>query len=81
MRIPRDLTGAELIKRLSRLGYTPTRQTGSHIRLTCESPIQHHLTVPRHDPLHVGTLAVILAEVARHQVVSRDELAARLFGP
>lgn len=26
MRIPRDLSGAELIKRLARLGYATTRQ-------------------------------------------------------
>ena len=34
MKIPRDLSGSELIKRLKKLGYTPTRQSGSHIRLT-----------------------------------------------
>ncbi len=34
MKMPRDLSGAELIKRLAVLGYKPSRQTGSHIRLT-----------------------------------------------
>jgi hypothetical protein len=34
MRLPRDLSGEELIRKLRRLGYEQTRQTGSHVRLT-----------------------------------------------
>ena len=34
MKIPRDLSANELIKYLAKVGYAPTRQTGSHIRLT-----------------------------------------------
>jgi predicted RNA binding protein YcfA (HicA-like mRNA interferase family) len=80
MRLPRDLTGDELIRRLQRLGYTPTRQSGSHVRLTARDDRgEHHLTVPRHDPLRMGTLAAILAAVADRQGVSRDELLARLM--
>ncbi|MCD4691940.1 MAG: type II toxin-antitoxin system HicA family toxin [Calditrichales bacterium] len=37
MRIPRNLSGSKLIKSLKKLGYNPTRQTGSHIRLTMNS--------------------------------------------
>ncbi|MGB7989079.1 MAG: type II toxin-antitoxin system HicA family toxin [Candidatus Methylophosphatis roskildensis] len=80
MRLPRDLSGAELARRLERLGYVTSRQTGSHMRLTCASAQEHHLTVPRHDPLRIGTLAAILADVAAAQGISRDELLARLFG-
>lgn len=80
MKMPRDLSGAELIKRLAVLGYKPSRQTGSHIRLTCDYPSPHYLTVPKHDPLRVGTLSSILAEVATHHRLSRDELLQRLFG-
>ena len=29
MRLPRDLSGADLVKRLERFGYSITRQTGS----------------------------------------------------
>lgn len=79
MRLPRDLTGAQLIRALNKLGYTPTRQTGSHVRLTCESPAQHHVTVPLHDPLRIGTLAGILAAVGDAQGLTRDELLSRLF--
>jgi len=80
MRLPRDLTGAQLIRALSQLGYAATRQTGSHVRLTCESPAQHHITVPLHDPLRIGTLAAILSAVADSRGLTRDELQQRLFG-
>jgi predicted RNA binding protein YcfA (HicA-like mRNA interferase family) len=79
VKVPRDLSGAELAKALSRVGYGITRQSGSHIRLTTQIPAQHHVTVPAHDPLKVGTLSGILGDVAAHLKVSRDELMRRLF--
>ena len=80
MKLPRGLTGAELVRSLQRLGYTVTRQTGSHIRLTCQQPIQHHVTVPNHDPLRVGTLSSILNELAATHEMSRNQLIEKLFG-
>ena len=80
MKVPRDLSGVALAKALSRLGYQTTRQTGSHLRLTAQSPAQHHITIPAHDPLKVGTLSGILGEVAAHLEITRDELMQRLFG-
>lgn len=80
MRLPRDLSGSELIQRLERLGYVATRQTGSHVRLTCSTPQEHHVTVPRHDALRVGTLAAILSDVATAHSLTREELLSRLFG-
>lgn len=80
MKLPRDLSGADLIRALGRIGYTATRTTGSHVRLTIQHPSQHHVTVPAHDPLKVGTLAAILADVAAHLAIDRAELALRLFG-
>jgi predicted RNA binding protein YcfA (HicA-like mRNA interferase family) len=74
MRLPRDLSGAQLIKGLRRLGYTPTRRTGSHVRLTTQRNGEHHITVPLHDPLRTGTLAAILSEVANHHALDRDAL-------
>jgi predicted RNA binding protein YcfA (HicA-like mRNA interferase family) len=79
-RLPRNLTGKELVTALERIGYRVTRQTGSHIRLSCETAMPHHVTVPNHDPLRVGTLAVILADVAHRQAMSRDELLDKLLG-
>ena len=80
MKIPRDLSGIELIKHLKPYGYVITRQSGSHIRLTTEKSGQHHITIPHHDPLKIGTLSAILAEVASHFGISRDELIQKLFG-
>lgn len=79
MRVPRDASGADLVKRLERFGYQITRQTGSHMRLTTTQAGQHHITVPNHDPLRLGTLAAILASVATHHGITRDELLRRLY--
>jgi predicted RNA binding protein YcfA (HicA-like mRNA interferase family) len=79
MRLPRDLSGADLVKRLERLGYHVTRQSGSHMRLTSTAHGEHHITVPRHDPLRIGTLAAVLDAVAVHHGLSRDALLDRLF--
>ncbi|MFN9695760.1 MAG: type II toxin-antitoxin system HicA family toxin [Synechococcaceae cyanobacterium] len=51
MRIPRDLNGADLAKRLGQFGYTITRQSGSHMRLTrIDVGREQHLTIPAHKP-------------------------------
>ena len=80
MRLPRDLTGAQLVRALAKLGYVATRQSGSHVRLTCSEPAQHHVTVPLHDALRIGTLANILTTVADARRLTREELLQRLFG-
>ena len=80
MKLPRNFSGADLAKRLGRLGYAVTRQTGSHLRLSTSERDQHHVTIPNHDPLKVGTLAGILNDVAAHLEISREELVQRLFG-
>lgn len=79
MKLPRDLGGAERARALARVGYSITRQTGSHIRLTDAGPPQHHLTVPAHTPLKLGTLSAILVEVATRKGLSREQLLERLF--
>ncbi|TBH17249.1 MULTISPECIES: type II toxin-antitoxin system HicA family toxin [Thermus] len=79
MRLPRDLEGEELAKRLSRLGYRVTRQTGSHLRLTWrEGDREHHVTIPLHRPLKLGTLAGIVREIAQAHNLAREELLAIL---
>ena len=79
MRIPRDLSGKQLAKALELTGYKVTRQTGSHMRLTCNEPQQHHITIPSHDPIRVGTLSAIISDVADNLGVSKDELLKKLF--
>ena len=80
MRLPRDVSGQALAQALGKVGYAIARQTGSHIRLTTAARGGHKITVPAHDQLRVGTLASVLAEVARHLDLERDELLRRLFG-
>lgn len=79
MKTPRDLTGRELAKALRKLGYEVTRQTSSHIRLTTGQGGEHHVTVPDHDPLKIGTLGAILRDLAEHHDLERHVLARKLF--
>lgn len=79
MKLPRDLSGEDLVKALAIFGYVVDRQTGSHIRLTTQLQGEHHITIPAHDPLKIGTLNAILREVAEHFGLTRDELLEQLF--
>ena len=80
MKLPRDLSGAELASALARYGYGSTRQTGSHLRLTStlKGP-EHHVTIPHHKALNVGTLSAILKDVATYLEMDRAELSESLF--
>jgi predicted RNA binding protein YcfA (HicA-like mRNA interferase family) len=79
MRIPRDISGAELIRKLKPFGYSVTRQTGSHVRLTTEMNGRHHITIPDHKPLRIGTISSIITEIANHFNLTREELVKLLF--
>jgi predicted RNA binding protein YcfA (HicA-like mRNA interferase family) len=80
MRLPRDLSGNDLAQVLRKLGYSITRQAGCHLRLTTFEHGEHHLTIPHHASLRVGTLSAILADVATHFEMSREQLLDKLFG-
>jgi len=41
---------------------------------------EHHITIPKHDSLRIGTLSGILDDIAEYLGESRDELAEHLFG-
>ena len=79
MRLPRDLGGRDPIKPLARLGYAVDHQTGSHARLTTRQPTEHHVTVPAHDPIKIGTLNAILRDVGEHDRLDRTALLQLLF--
>ncbi|NDJ23204.1 addiction module toxin, HicA family [Nostoc sp. B(2019)] len=79
MKLPRDLSAEDLIKALARLGYEATRQTGSHIRLTTQENGEHHLTIPTHNPIKIGTLNSILRDVANHFDLEREDILNQLF--
>lgn len=80
MRLPRNLSGEDLVKALKILGYQPTRQTGSHVRLTTQQKGEHHITIPNHSFLRIGTLSSIFSDVADHFQISRSELIEKILG-
>ena len=59
MKLPRDLSGAEVVKSLERLGFTIVRQKGSHAQL---AKGDKRITVPMHRSVTVGTLQNILRQ-------------------
>ena len=79
MKLPRDLSAADLEKSLRRAyGYQFVRQVGSHRLLTTQTGGEHHLTIPNHDPLRPGTLRAILGEVMVHHRVTLEDILAKL---
>lgn len=78
MRLPRDVSGSDLVKALRKFGYETSRQSGSHIRITTEINGTHHITIPNHTPIKIGTLASILDDVAEHHKIDRKEIMLRL---
>jgi predicted RNA binding protein YcfA (HicA-like mRNA interferase family) len=79
MKLPRDLGGEELAILLSKHGYRIARQTGSHMRLTTLLGGEHHVTIPRHKPLRIGTLSSILNDIAEHLGMDRESFVESLF--
>ena len=78
MKTPRDLSGDELIYALRVFGYSRTRQTGSHVQLVTQENGEHHITVPLHSPIRVGTLNSILNLVAEHFGITKSDVLDRL---
>ena len=80
MKLPRDMGGEELAALLGKYGYEITRQTGSHMRLTSASKgFEHHITIPRHKPLRVGTLDGIVSQIAAYLEIEHQKLVRELF--
>jgi predicted RNA binding protein YcfA (HicA-like mRNA interferase family) len=59
MKLPRNVSGAAASRALQRLGFTVTRQIGSHARLARG---ERRVTVPMHSALAPGTLQSILRQ-------------------
>jgi predicted RNA binding protein YcfA (HicA-like mRNA interferase family) len=79
MKLPRDLSGAELIQVLCRhFDYRRVNQEGSHVILQTDSPTHHRLAVPAHNPLRLGTLNAILRAVAKNKNIEKEEILERL---
>lgn len=74
MKTPRNLSAQELIKISGKYGYEVTRQKGSHIRLVRHSDNgTHYVTVPNHNPIKLGTLSSIIADVAENLGISKED--------
>ena len=78
MKLPRDLSGDEIVRGLRRVGYETSRQKGDHVYMTTQSGPEHHVCVPLHKPVKTGTLSAILGCVAAHLRMNRDELLRRM---
>jgi predicted RNA binding protein YcfA (HicA-like mRNA interferase family) len=79
VKVPRDVSGTDLAKALRVLGYEPTRQDGSHIRLTTQLMGEHHVTILAHKRLKIGTLLNgVLKPVAAHHRITVEELLETL---
>jgi predicted RNA binding protein YcfA (HicA-like mRNA interferase family) len=79
MKVPRDLSGVQLIKVLSRdWAYRQVHQEGSHVILETNTPSHQRLSVPNHHPLRVGTLNAIVRAVAAHKGVDRQAILGSL---
>ncbi len=75
MKLPRNLSGVELAKHLCmHWGYEQVHQVGSHVILQTSFPSHHRVAVPAHDCLRIGTLNAILAVVAAHRGVGKEEI-------
>ena len=79
MKIPRNISGGQLAKLLEVYGYKVTRQIGSHIRLTTQKNGDHHITVPLHKAIHIGTLNNILKAISDHLEIDKETLVDELF--
>ncbi|HXH99934.1 MAG TPA: type II toxin-antitoxin system HicA family toxin [Sphingobacteriaceae bacterium] len=74
MKISRDVSAQQLIKRLSKFGYIVTRQKGSHIRLSRISQEgTHHITIPNHNPIKIGTLVSIINDICNQLSITKEE--------
>jgi len=74
MKLPR-LSGKEVIKTLSKVGFKAVRQKGSHVIMVKETPDGKRSTVvPLHKEVDKGTLL----EILRQAGLKRDEFIGSL---
>ncbi len=80
-KIPRDISGKQLATLLLKnYKYEITRQTGSHMRLTSNfTGSTHHITIPNHNFLKIGTLNFILNDLASYLKINKQELIKKIF--
>lgn len=78
MKLPRDIDSDRLIKVLESYGYKKIRQKGSHIRIQNDTGKIHRITIPKHNPIKVGTLSNILSDVSDFLKINKKDLIEKL---
>jgi len=76
IRLPRKISGKELLKVFRKLGFQPVRQRGSHAFL--RHPDGRRLTIPVYDVVPINLLNWILSEA---KVTRQELLQATEVGP
>jgi len=61
-KLPRDVSGEQVVKALRRIGYSHDHTVGSHAVLLFPGPPQKRLVVPLHRVVKVGTLGKIIKD-------------------
>jgi len=61
-RLPRNVSGREVVKALSKIGYYVDHQKGSHIILYNDTPGFQRISVPDHKNVRVGLLRQIIRD-------------------
>ncbi len=79
-KIPRDINASQFIKLLNKkYQYAVTRQSGSHIRISTTLSGEHHVTIPNHNPIRLGTLSSIIHDIAYHFNKTKEQVVEELF--
>ena len=81
-KIPRNILGRDLAKLLSKYGYKFDRQVGSHFSLKSNHKgFEHRITIPDHDFIKIGTLNMLLSDIANYLDIDKKELVENIFSP
>jgi len=78
-KIPRDVSGTDLIKLLYKYGYVVVRQSGSHIRMSIVTTEgTKNITIPNHSAIRLGTLMSIISDVSDHLKIDKQTIIGKL---
>ncbi len=71
MKLPRDLSGIQIINSLVKIGYISIRQTGSHVRLAKGNM---RITIPVHGDVKPGTLKQTIRDLIIQLGLSENDV-------
>ena len=76
---PRDVSGKDLVKVLSKYGYEVLTQSGSHIRMSINTNDGvKNITVPNHTSIKLCTLMSIINEVSSQLNIDKVDVINKL---